>query len=152
MIMMPVLPSFFAVASSFLKSPIFKSKKYFSASRVSAKHVPMLNMNNKLAANIFMALSCPIQLSLCSACVREQRGDPLVVERQAASDTSTHQGHSRINDQASRIMMLYCIFMVMTEPVIIEVSARNDPKDRVDTPVMPCPMVQPMAVTPPNPI
>src|SRR5665647_1061556 len=67
MIMMPVLPSFFALVNSLLKSPIFKSKKYCSASRVSAKHVPVQSMNNKPATKIFMALPCQIHLNHTSA-------------------------------------------------------------------------------------
>jgi hypothetical protein len=44
---------------------------------------------------------------------------------------------SRTDDHASLIMMRYCIFMVTAEPVMIAASARKEPSDRVDTPVMP---------------
>jgi hypothetical protein len=33
-------------------------------------------------------------------------------------------------------MMRYCIFIVMAEPATVGASARIDPKEKVDTPVM----------------
>ena len=42
--------------------------------------------------------------------------------------------------------------MAATQPPMIAASARNEPTASVDTPVIPCPIVQPSAVTPPKPI
>ena len=45
--------------------------------------------------------------------------------------------HSGITVQTSRIIIAYWIFMVMAAPATMDASARKDPSDSVDTPVMP---------------
>jgi hypothetical protein len=50
---------------------------------------------------------------------------------------SISSGHSGRVVQAYRIMMLYWIFMVMAEPATMDASTRKEPKESVDTPVMP---------------
>src|ERR1700676_2025854 len=49
-------------------------------------------------------------------------------------------------------MRQYWYFNAATQPATIDNEAIIDPKARVDIPVSPWPIVQPSAVTPPNPI
>src|SRR5512139_3040819 len=56
-------------------------------------------------------------------------------------------------DQASaRIIRAYCTFIVAALPSTMATKARMEPSARVEKPVMPWPMVQPIASTPPKPI
>ena len=48
--------------------------------------------------------------------------------------------------------MWYSTFMVIALPKMMEATAMSEPAASVETPVTPCPIVQPRASTPPNPI
>lgn len=73
----------------------------------------------------------------------------------AAEDLLTRRrrpGRAIGTARQSRIARAYSHFRVATQPAMMAAKVMKAPSDSVDNPDSPCPMVQPMAVTPPKPI